>query len=36
MELGRRGKGKGNDTASIISKYISSVQVEDLTCIESC
>jgi hypothetical protein len=36
MELGEGGKGKENDTASTISKYITSVRVEDITiCIES-
>jgi hypothetical protein len=37
MELGGRGKRKENDKESAILKYITSVQVEDLTiCIESC
>jgi hypothetical protein len=37
MELGGGGKGKENDRASTISKYITSVQVEDTTIrTESC
>jgi hypothetical protein len=37
MELRERGKGKENDRASTISKYITSVQVEDTKmCIEIC
>jgi hypothetical protein len=37
MELGRRGKGKENDRESVVSKYITSVQVEDIMiCNESC
>jgi hypothetical protein len=30
MELGEGGKGKENDRASTITKYITSVQVEDI------
>jgi hypothetical protein len=37
MELGGRGKGKQNDSESIISKYIISMQEEDITiCTENC
>jgi hypothetical protein len=37
MELREGGKGKEDDRASTISKYITSVKVKDITtCIESC
>jgi hypothetical protein len=37
MELRGGGKGKENDRQSKILKYITSVQVEDVTiCTESC
>jgi hypothetical protein len=37
MELGGEGKEKENDIASTTAKYITSVQVEDVTIsIESC
>jgi hypothetical protein len=37
MELRGGGKGKENDRAATISKYITSIQVEDtMTCTESC
>jgi hypothetical protein len=37
MELGERGKRKENGRASVISKNIASVKVEDYRmCIESC
>jgi hypothetical protein len=36
MKLRGGGKGKENDTASTILKYITSAQVDDImTCIES-
>jgi hypothetical protein len=36
MELMGGGKGKENDRGSTVSKYITSVQVEDIkVCIES-
>jgi hypothetical protein len=37
MTVGGGGKGKESDTKSRILKYITSVQVEDITiCTESC
>jgi hypothetical protein len=37
MELRGGGKGQGNDRASTISKYMTSVQVDDIAiCIENC
>jgi hypothetical protein len=37
VELGGEGKEKENDRPSTILKYITSMQVEDITmCIESC